>query len=554
MTDFRVENGSSVGAAVWGSITGTLSNQNDLESALDAKLGLHAKADTAGNADTVTTNANLTGPVTSSGNATSIASSITLPGSPTTTTQAQADNSTKIATTAYVDTAVLGQNYKEACKYASTAALPSIIYNSGAGTITGVALAAISLDSSSPSVNDRVLIKNQTSTFQNGIYTVTATGSGIAVFVLTRTTDANASIEFKTGDSVFITSGSTLSSTTWAYTGIDSPNFTSDAMPYAQIAGQGSFIGGTGITITGTSIAIDTSVTVDKTTIQTLTNKTLTSPILTTPVLGTPSSGTLTNCTFPTLNQNTSGSAASLSVSGQTGLMTVTGLASTNRIKTVRDAADTFLELGGSYTPTGTWTSMTMVTPALGTPASGIATNLTGTAANLTAGKATVLATARNINGVSFDGSASIGPDYIYLTSTSNVNTTSAAWSGLSNIITITTAANSGITFSGSTFTFTHTGVYEIQTILCGFDTNCYMGLRLRRTNNTAITLAQQTSYAAGTVAPSPGSMMGIFTVGSTTDAIDIQYAISGTASTFIGTTIDSEVTKQFSLIIKQIA
>jgi len=42
---------------------------------------------------------------------------------------------------------------------------------------------------------------------------------------------------------------------------------------------------------------------------QTLTNKTLTSPILTTPALGTPASGTLTNCTFPTLNQNTTGSA-----------------------------------------------------------------------------------------------------------------------------------------------------------------------------------------------------------------------------------------------------
>ena len=42
----------------------------------------------------------------------------------------------------------------------------------------------------------------------------------------------------------------------------------------------------------------------------TMTNKTLTSPTLTTPALGTPASGTLTNCTFPTLNQNTTGSSA----------------------------------------------------------------------------------------------------------------------------------------------------------------------------------------------------------------------------------------------------
>lgn len=42
-----------------------------------------------------------------------------------------------------------------------------------------------------------------------------------------------------------------------------------------------------------------------------------------------------------------------------------------SRTKTIRDAADTILELGGSYSPTGTWTSLTMVTPVLGTVTSG---------------------------------------------------------------------------------------------------------------------------------------------------------------------------------------
>jgi hypothetical protein len=108
--------------------------------------------------------------------------------------------------------------------------------------------------------------------------------------------------------------------------------------------------------------------------------------------LGTPSSGTLSNCTFPTLNQDTTGSAGKISVSGQSGLISFTGITSTSRIKTVRDAADTILELGGSYTPTGTWTSLTMVTPVLGTPTSGNLANCTfptlnqntsGTAANV---------------------------------------------------------------------------------------------------------------------------------------------------------------------------
>jgi len=39
-----------------------------------------------------------------------------------------------------------------------------------------------------------------------------------------------------------------------------------------------------------------------------------TSPTLVTPALGTPSSGTLTNCTFPTLNQSTSGNAATATI------------------------------------------------------------------------------------------------------------------------------------------------------------------------------------------------------------------------------------------------
>ena len=52
-----------------------------------------------------------------------------------------------------------------------------------------------------------------------------------------------------------------------------------------------------------------------------------TSPTLITPALGTPASGTLTNCTFPTLNQNTTGTAAGLSAtlaigSGGTGQTT----------------------------------------------------------------------------------------------------------------------------------------------------------------------------------------------------------------------------------------
>lgn len=140
------------------------------------------------------------------------------------------------ATRNYVDTVAAGLNVVPAVYAASTTAL-TVTYNNGAAgvgaTLTNAgAMAAFSLDSVSPPLNSRVLIKNQASALQNGIYTVTVVGSGAVNWVLTRATDYNQPSQIDPGDLVLVDNGTVNSSTGWIQTatvtavGTDPINFT----------------------------------------------------------------------------------------------------------------------------------------------------------------------------------------------------------------------------------------------------------------------------------------------------------------------------------------
>lgn len=126
------------------------------------------------------------------------------------------------ATKQYVDNAISGITIQGACRLATTGALTATYANGASGigaTLTNSgAQAALTLDGVATVVNDRILVKNQGSTFQNGIYTVTNIGSGATNWVLTRATDYDQVSEINPGDLVIITAGSTLTNSSWIET------------------------------------------------------------------------------------------------------------------------------------------------------------------------------------------------------------------------------------------------------------------------------------------------------------------------------------------------
>lgn len=110
-------------------------------------------------------------------------------------------------------------NYISAVLVATTVNLNATYLNGvsgvGATLVNAGTLAAFSVDGQSPAINSRVLVKDQSSTFQNGIYTLTTVGTGAVAWVLTRATDYNQPAEINPGDIVPVQTGTINADTSW---------------------------------------------------------------------------------------------------------------------------------------------------------------------------------------------------------------------------------------------------------------------------------------------------------------------------------------------------
>jgi hypothetical protein len=204
-------------------------------------------------------------------------------------------DATDAATKSYVDTAVVGIDWKASVRVATTTNLVGT-YDNEAGTITGDENVGLEIDGISLDPSQRVLVKNQTTASQNGIYSVNASGGFLSPWVLVRSTDADTGAELTSNFAVFVEEGTTNADQGYVLTNDGAVTVGTTALTFTQFTGLGQIIAGTGLDKTGNTLDIDSTV-VTLTDTQTLTNKTLTSPTLTTPALGTPASGTLTNAT-----------------------------------------------------------------------------------------------------------------------------------------------------------------------------------------------------------------------------------------------------------------
>jgi len=173
-------------------------------------------------------------------------------------------NGTDIVNKAYADSIASGINFHQSVRLATAAALPANTYNNGTSgvgaTLTANANGALTVDGVAAVAGNRILVKNEATQANNGVYTVTQVGDGSTPYILTRATDFDSAgtgvDQIDAGDFFLVTAGSTLANTSWVQQTPLPITVGTTAIVFSQFAAPVLYSAGTGLSLTGTTFSI----------------------------------------------------------------------------------------------------------------------------------------------------------------------------------------------------------------------------------------------------------------------------------------------------------
>jgi hypothetical protein len=147
---------------------------------------------------------------------------------------------TDAANKQYVDNVARGLQWKAPVRVATTTN----------GTLASAYANGQSIDGVVLATNDRILIKDQTTASENGVYTVNASGAP------TRTADADTGGELAPGTAVTVTAGTTNGDKVFLLVSDVAITIGTTSQTWGQLGGGGtSYTGGNGISVAGSVIS-----------------------------------------------------------------------------------------------------------------------------------------------------------------------------------------------------------------------------------------------------------------------------------------------------------
>ena len=164
----------------------------------------------------------------------------------------------------YVDAIKQALDVKDSVRLATTANLASN-YNNAGGTLTNSGSnAALQLDGVTVVAGNRILVKDQSSAAENGIYVVTTVGDGSTAWVLTRADDANVSAEMTGGVFTFVEEGTVGADNGYVFTHNGAPTLGTTALTVSQFSGAGQIVAGDALSKSGNTLNVnDDNITVE---------------------------------------------------------------------------------------------------------------------------------------------------------------------------------------------------------------------------------------------------------------------------------------------------